>query len=355
MTPSNSDHVRHALSWLLYAQSRKRDGGIPKALHLLFGWLPSYPETSGYLICTLRAAEASHPDLPLGESALRIAEWLLTLQRDDGSFPDSTLRRPLVFDTGQILLGLADMHEQTGEPRFLDAATRAGDFLTACQSPDGSWVSHAFNDIPHAYYTRVAWGLMRLFDRTGDTVYRDRAQANVEWAIAQQRENGFLGHAGFTLKGHESPFTHTIAYALEGIARTGLHLDNTDYLGAAVRGLAPLVAATPAAGRVPGTFDSAWRGDESFSCLTGCAQLSLVSQLLAPKAPELPLRDFSARVNAYLRTKQRVGRGRRRVRGALAGSSPIWKDYHRLSYPNWAAKFLADALLMEDGCPAPNG
>ena len=35
------------------------------------------------------------------------------------------------------------------------------------------------------------------------------------------------------------------------------------------------------------------------------------------------------------------------VRGAIAGSAPIWGDYSRFEFPNWAAKFYADALMMD--------
>jgi hypothetical protein len=31
----------------------------------------------------------------------------------------------------------------------------------------------------------------------------------------------------------------------------------------------------------------------------------------------------------------------------VAGSFPIWGRYAPLSYPNWAAKFFVDALLLE--------
>ncbi len=35
------------------------------------------------------------------------------------------------------------------------------------------------------------------------------------------------------------------------------------------------------------------------------------------------------------------------MRGGIAGSAPIWGDYSRFEYPNWAAKFFADALMMD--------
>ncbi|MDV7395274.1 hypothetical protein RZS08_28055, partial [Arthrospira platensis SPKY1] len=35
------------------------------------------------------------------------------------------------------------------------------------------------------------------------------------------------------------------------------------------------------------------------------------------------------------------------VQGAIPGSAPIWGAYSRFEFPNWAAKFFADALIME--------
>ncbi len=32
------------------------------------------------------------------------------------------------------------------------------------------------------------------------------------------------------------------------------------------------------------------------------------------------------------------------VRGAIAGSYPIWGRYSRFEFPNWAAKFFVDAV-----------
>ena len=33
------------------------------------------------------------------------------------------------------------------------------------------------------------------------------------------------------------------------------------------------------------------------------------------------------------------------IRGAIAGSHPIFGSYERFKYPNWATKFFVDALL----------
>jgi hypothetical protein len=34
------------------------------------------------------------------------------------------------------------------------------------------------------------------------------------------------------------------------------------------------------------------------------------------------------------------------VRGGIKGSYPIWASYSPYEYPNWAAKFFVDALLL---------
>jgi hypothetical protein len=34
------------------------------------------------------------------------------------------------------------------------------------------------------------------------------------------------------------------------------------------------------------------------------------------------------------------------IRGGIAGSEPLQGRYHPYQYPNWAAKFTADALMQ---------
>lgn len=34
------------------------------------------------------------------------------------------------------------------------------------------------------------------------------------------------------------------------------------------------------------------------------------------------------------------------IRGGISGSAPLWGSYIRFGYPNWAAKFFIDAMLL---------
>jgi hypothetical protein len=36
------------------------------------------------------------------------------------------------------------------------------------------------------------------------------------------------------------------------------------------------------------------------------------------------------------------------IRGGVKGSHPLWGSYAGFSYPNWAAKFFIDALLLQE-------
>ena len=49
---------------------------------------------------------------------------------------------------------------------------------------------------------------------------------------------------------------------------------------------------------------------------------------------------------SYVRSRQDIVSNDLNIRGAIKGSYPIWGKYTRLSYPNWAAKFFIDAMLL---------
>jgi len=50
----------------------------------------------------------------------------------------------------------------------------------------------------------------------------------------------------------------------------------------------------------------------------------------------------------YLKALQIVDSPNPGVNGALAGSFPLMGSYMTAGYPNWATKYLLDALLLQD-------
>jgi len=57
----------------------------------------------------------------------------------------------------------------------------------------------------------------------------------------------------------------------------------------------------------------------------------------------------AARAIEFLCDCQNITSQNPAIRGAIAGSKPFYGLYHPFRYPNWAAKFWADALLLALG------
>jgi hypothetical protein len=55
--------------------------------------------------------------------------------------------------------------------------------------------------------------------------------------------------------------------------------------------------------------------------------------------------DAARRAIAFVAATQNLQTYHEGIRGAIAGSFPLYGRYERLKFPNWAAKFFIDALL----------
>ena len=91
--PVHSDgiHLKSAIDWLCRAQDQRTgqndQGGVSAGWSFEDGWLPCYPETSGYIIETLLAAGKILNKPELAIRAGQIVDWELSIQNTDGSFP----------------------------------------------------------------------------------------------------------------------------------------------------------------------------------------------------------------------------------------------------------------------------
>ncbi|HZI40823.1 MAG TPA: hypothetical protein VFD67_03950, partial [Gemmatimonadaceae bacterium] len=102
-----------------------------------------------------------------------------------------------------------------------------------------------------------------------------------------------------------------------------------------------------AEGFIPATFDPLWRPTARYSCLTGNAQIAAQWFRLHDVQGDREFLDGAHRATRYLKTLQDCQTMNSNVRGAVKASHPIWGRYLFGSYPNWAAKFFMDALMME--------
>jgi uncharacterized protein YyaL (SSP411 family) len=286
-----------------------------------------------------------------------MGDWELEVQGDDGGIMEGDVtqvpRRSIVFNTGMVLHGWLDLQEFTGDERYLEAARRAGDFLVEHQLEDGSWSGKAtYAHIPHTYNSRVAWALVRLASAAGDDRYRATARRKLDWVVSRQRPNGWFDDCIF--RPGMLPSTHSIAYTLRGLLESGLLLGEEGYLQAARAGSTALLDRLDARGRLPATYDCDWRPAARYECLTGTAQLGGVWLRLHQATGEARLRESGLAAIEVAAARQVRG-GPPEVRGALAGSFPVFGRYAPLQYPNWAVKFLLDSLMLREAVLAGDG
>jgi hypothetical protein len=57
--------------------------------------------------------------------------------------------------------------------------------------------------------------------------------------------------------------------------------------------------------------------------------------------------DAARRMNLLLMGAQSLASADGGIRGGIKGSHPIWGEYAPYEYLNWAAKFFADALMLQ--------
>ena len=349
---SHALHLAGAIDWLCRAQD-VRDGhpdagGVSAGWSFEDGWLPSYPETTGYIIETMIAAAQVLQRPELVARAHRMIDWELSIQLPDGAFPGhfgEPGSRPVIFNTGQIMHGMVAGHTQLQRPECLASAVRAGHWLADQQDADGCWRKHEHHNTPHVYNTRASWPLLATGLIAGEQRLIEAARRNLDWALTQQTASGWFATNAFVPG--RSPFTHTIAYALRGLLESGVLLGEPRYLDAALRAGRGMAAVQRADGWLAGTYKDGWIPDAGYACLTGVAQMSLNWTRLAQATGAEDLRTHARSALAFLKTTQRLDHVDPAVRGGIAGSAPIWGDYSRFEYPNWAAKFFADALMMD--------
>lgn len=335
------------LAWLCRAQDAGSDRGFSYGYTIKGGWQDSYIETTGYIIETFIEAAAQLGRADLADRAVEAGDWLLSVQLDDGSFPNPSVSpsNGLVFDTGQDLFGLLALAEYSDEDRFVQAAQRAAQWLVDVADEDNRWTRYTYNSSPHVYNTRVAWALTLAGQKFDCPSALEVAKANLDWACDQQVPNGWFENCAFSE--NEAPFTHNTAYAGRGLLEAGLLLGEERYVVAARRVAAAASRHLQPDGSLPGRIATNGRKVSNSVCLTGSAQFAIIWMKLHQiyRGTEL-YADALCALEAVGASQSTTGPDE--TRGALRGSNPVWGRYAPLGYPNWATKFFVEALLLAD-------
>jgi uncharacterized protein YyaL (SSP411 family) len=343
--------LRGVMAWLIAAQNATNDDGVAQTYSTeTKRWTASYPETTGYIIPTFFDYADLTSESRFRERAIRMARWEQAIQLPEGGIQASRIdaRKVVatVFNTGMVIFGWVRAYQETGEASFLSCAKKAADWLQSIQDGDGAWrkfgspvTAYALN----TYNTGVAWALLEVDQILPGGGLREAARGNLEWALTQQHSNGWLANNCFF--DNEQPYTHTIAYAMRGFLESAVLLHEDRYFRAAeaiFRGVEPSIDKS---GFLAGRFDRNWRATVPYCCLTGSAQLALNGFRLHRLTGNAEYRELAQLLLEYVIGTQDMRNADLNVRGGIAGSWPIEGEYHPNQYPNWAAKFTADAIM----------
>jgi hypothetical protein len=183
--------------------------------------------------------------------------------------------------------------------------------------------------------------LTRLARHARNDEFAAAGVRNLEWALNRQRANGWFADCNF--KPGTLPNTHGIAYTLRGLLESGLLRGEDHYVDAVRLTSEQLIRKLEVLGTLFASLDHDWSPGSRYVCLTGLVQLGDIWLKLSEL--DADARFLNAGLKAIGQATSRQERWPGPAHGALPGSFPIFGLYAPLQFPNWATKFLADALM----------
>lgn len=130
------------------------------------------------------------------DAARLAADWLLTMQRPDGSVRSELRRQPSgawavtdtesILYTGQVLSALSRLYAATGDKNYLGAAAHTADYLAAKVASEGCYLGDDYRG-PNPISS--SWAILSLFDfarASGDEQLRETVFACADDLLARQ-------------------------------------------------------------------------------------------------------------------------------------------------------------------------
>ena len=344
-----NDSILFALKW--FKKSLNQSGGSSAGYDLLRKkFLPSYPETTGYWIKTLIRVKQYNNKIfysVFEDDKIfdDLVSWLLSIQKDDGSFPgsygDFKNQRSIVFNNGQILLGLINHYLEKKDEILLKKIIKCADWLIDLQEPDGSWKKNTH--VQYSSNTRTAWALLQLSKITSDKKYECASNMNIEYSLNLQNSYGIFEKNGFD--NLNSFYTHTIAYSIRGLLECAIIQENNEWIFQAKRGYEALLSSIKNNGFLSAKINEQANPISDYVCLVGNCQLSIIGFKLFNIFHDERLLRYSKLLLDFVRKTQIVSEDSN-INGGIMGSWPIDGYYNSFRIPNWAGKFFIDALMI---------
>lgn len=346
---SDLEHLHATMSWLATAHDVCKRKGASSKFDIFEGWGSAYPETSGYIINTFLTYSELFNEVEYRKRAIELGDWEISIQREDGAvFSNMQSKNVRVFNTGQVMLGWLELFEVTNEKKYLDACVRAAEYLIGIQEAGGEWEKDTHCGA-RTYETRVSWVLLRLGKLISEDRFIKAAQKNTDWVLQQFTSNGWIKNCGFY---DNDPITHVLDYTLRGLLEIYSLNGDSDIVAAVENSLNHLIKSSQGNfvndidGMLAGGFSRDWVPDTSSSCLTGTAQFGYTLYRYNQIKNNKDYIKFADSLIDAVKSTQLIDTGCPEIDGAVPGCFPFVRGYCHNQYPNWAAKFFADALMI---------
>lgn len=346
---SDLEHLHATLRWLATAHDTCRNKGVASKFDIFEGWGSAYPETSGYIINTFLTYSLQFNLSEFHRRAIELGDWEISIQREDGAiFSNMESKNVRVFNTGQVMLGWLELYEVTNETKYLNACVKAAEYLVSAQEPTGEWIKDTHCGA-RTYETRVSWVLLRLGQVISEDKFIQAANRNTSWTLQQFTDIGWIKNCGFY---DNDPITHVLDYTLRGLLEIYALNGDKKILNRVENSLNHLINASQnnfvngVTGMLPGSFDRDWTPDKSSSCLTGTAQFGYTLYRYNQIVKNNNYIKFADTLIDAVKSTQLINTGLSEIDGAVPGCFPFARGYCHNQYPNWAAKFFADALMV---------
>lgn len=269
----------------------------------------AYPEVTGYFIPTL---------LQIGEDALakQYANWLTTVQAQDGSFGSPNGGIGFAFDTAQVIRGwVAMLHLM---PQLEKPLRRACDWLLAASDPStarllvpqagGDWSLGRRGEVNEAIHLYALAPLNEAGEKLGERRYSQFVSRALSYYLSLPSLCSFQ---------EPNALTHFFAYTQEALLELG-------HEELARRGMSAVARFQQEDGAVPAYSDVSW------VCSTGLAQLAKVWYLIGEGS------RADAAVN-HLASLQNPS-------GGFFGSYGPGADYFPNEEISWCLKYVLEAF-----------
>ncbi len=250
--------LKRMIEWLTQDPVRNTNSAHPgfgsfnHGVHGKTGHNPGqYTEITGYGVSLLSHLSRYHKDDKYLEAARHAADFLLSIQLDNGAYPhcpkpDASCANgeQFTFDTSMCTMGIMDLYAIDPQEKYAESAIRAGDWLLSMQREDGSFRAKFSAQTGHmntgnffgdgsCIHVKNAMALLKIAAGTGEERFDIGGRKVCDYTLKLQSDEGLF----WSMPTKNFVFTHAHCYACEGFLSAGAYTGEQKYTDAALKGI----------------------------------------------------------------------------------------------------------------------